>query len=334
MLRLIRARLAMLVIVLFGVSIITFLMAHVLPGDPTAALAGPHPSQETLNSIRTQFGLDKPLPVQYIKYLSNLFHGNLGTSIRSQQPITQEILAFFPATLELVTVAFLLAIGIGIPLGVIAAVKKNTFSDYVIRLFAVGGVSIPLFWGGLVMILIFYAKLGWLPASGRLDIELSSPETITGFYFIDALFGGDKETFINVLKHLVMPSLALGYVQLAFIVRQVRSSMLDALSQDYYLTGRANGLSHRFLVVRYALRNALIPSITIIGLSFGSLLGGAVVTETVFDWPGMGKYVTDSILGRDFPAIMGFTVVIALAYVIINLLVDLLVYSLDPQTRT
>jgi len=323
----------MLVIVLFGVSIITFLMAHVLPGDPTTALAGPHPSQETLNSIRAQFGLDKPLPAQYLSYLSDLFHGDLGTSIRSQQPVTHEMLAFFPATLELVLVAFIVAIAFGIPLGVLAAVKKNSFSDYIIRFFAVGGVSVPLFWGGLVMILIFYAKLGWLPSSGRLDIELSSPESVTGFYTIDTLIAGDKEAFINVLKHLVMPALALGYVQLAFIVRQVRSSMLDALSQDYYLTGRANGLGKRFLVIRYALRNALIPSITIIGLSFGSLLGGAVVTETVFDWPGMGKYVTDSILGRDFPAIMGFTVVIALAYVIINLLVDLLVYSLDPQTR-
>lgn len=333
MLRLVRQRLTMLVLVLFGVSLITFLMSHVLPGDPAAALAGPHPSKEVLQTIRDQFGLDKPLPVQYFKYLNDLMHGNLGISIRGQEPVLTELLRYFPATLELITFAFIFAILLGIPLGVISAVKKNSFTDYLIRLFAVGGVSIPLFWGGLVMILIFYAKLGWFPASGRLDIELNTPNTVTGFYTVDTLLSGDTEAFFNAVRHLVMPAVALGYVQLAFIVRQVRSSMLDALSQDYYLTGRANGLSKRFLVIRYGLRNALIPSITIIGLSFGSLLGGAVVTETIFDWPGMGKYVTDSILGRDFPAIMGFTVVIALAYVIINLIVDLLVYSLDPQTR-
>lgn len=333
MLRLVRQRLMMLVLVLFGVSLITFLMSHVLPGDPAAALAGPHPSKEVLQTIREQFGLDRPLPVQYFKYLSDLMHGNLGNSIRGQEPVLTELLRYFPATLELVTFAFIFAILLGIPLGVISAVKKNSFTDYIVRLFAVGGVSIPLFWGGLVMILIFYAKLGWFPASGRLDIELTTPDTVTGFYTVDALLSGDTEVFFNTVKHLVMPAVALGYVQLAFIVRQVRSSMLDVLSQDYYLTGRANGLSQRFLIIRYGLRNALIPSITIIGLSFGSLLGGAVVTEAIFDWPGMGKYVTDSILGRDFPAIMGFTVIIALAYVIINLLVDLLVYSLDPQTR-
>jgi peptide/nickel transport system permease protein len=332
-LRLVRERLAMLVLVLSGVSVVTFLMSHVLPGDPAAALAGPRPSKEVLRTIRHQFGLDRPLPIQYVSYLNDLIHGNLGTSIRTQDSVTSELLRYFPATLELITFAFIIAILIGIPLGVISAVKKNSFTDYIVRLFAVGGVSIPLFWGGLVLILIFYAKLGWLPASGRLDIELSSPQTVTGFYTIDTLIAGDTEAFFNAVKHLIMPAFALGYVQLAFIVRQVRSSMLDALSQDYYLTGRANGLSKRFLIIRYALRNALIPSITIIGLSFGSLLGGAVVTETIFDWPGMGKYVTESILGRDFPAIMGFTIMIALVYVLINLLVDLLVYSLDPQTR-
>lgn len=333
MFTLIRQRLAMLVFVLFGVSIVTFLISHAIPGDPASALAGPRPSPEVLASIRAQYGLDKPLPLQYVKYLTDLSHGDLGTSIRSQTPVLDDLLTFFPATLELITFAFLFAVTLGIPLGVIAAIKKNKITDYLIRIFAVGGVSIPLFWGGLVMILIFYARLSWFPASGRLDIELSSPNPVTNFYTIDSLIAGDMTAFTNSLRHLAMPAIALGYVQLAFIVRQVRSSMLEALSEDYYLTGRANGLKLRFLTIRYALRNALIPSITIIGLSFGSLLGGAVVTETVFDWPGMGKFVTESILGRDFPAIMGFTVIIALAYVLINLFVDLLVYSLDPQTR-
>ena len=296
-------------------------------------MAGPRPSPEVLASIREQYGLDKPLPLQYVKYVNDLVHGDLGTSIRSQTPVLGELLTFFPATLELISFAFIFAVLVGIPLGVIAAVKRNKITDYLIRIFAVGGVSIPLFWGGLVMILIFYARLSWFPASGRLDIELTSPNPVTNFYTIDSLIAGDMTAFSNSLRHLAMPAIALGYVQLAFIVRQVRSSMLETLSEDYYLTGRANGLEKRFLTIRYALRNALIPSITIIGLSFGSLLGGAVVTETIFDWPGMGKFVTESILGRDFPAIMGFTIIIALAYVLINLVVDLMVYALDPQTR-
>lgn len=333
MLLLIRRRLAMLVLVLFGVSIVTFIMSHLIPGDPALALAGPRPTPELLHRLREQYGLNRPLWTQYAIYMRDLLQGDLGTSIRSQTPVTTDLFHFFPATLELVLTAFIFAIIVGIPLGTYAAVKKDKFTDYIIRIFSIGGVSIPLFWGGLVMILIFYARLDWFPSSGRLSIEMNQPVHITGFFTIDTLLAGDFKAFFNALQHLVMPALALGYVQLAFIVRQVRSSMLEALSQDYYLMGRANGLSNGFLIRRYALRNALIPSITIIGLSFGSLLGGAVVTETIFDWPGMGKYVTESILSRDFPAIMGFTVVVAVAYVLINLIVDLLVYTLDPETR-
>ena len=324
----------MLVLVLFGVSVVTFIMSHLIPGDPAVAIAGPHPTPELLDRIREQYGLNKPLYTQYFMYMRDLLHGNLGISIRSQMPVKNDLFQFFPATFELVSVAFLFAIVWGIPLGVLAAYKKDTITDYLIRVFSIAGVSIPLFWGGLVMLLVFYAKLGWFPSSGRLAIELNQPVRITGFFLVDTLLKGDIKSFLSAAQHLVMPSFALGYVQLAFIVRQVRSSMIDVLGQDYYLTGRANGLAEKFLLVRYGLRNALIPSITIIGLSFGSLLGGAVVTETIFGWPGMGKYVTESILARDFPAIMGFTVVVALAYVLINLLVDLLVYALDPETRS
>ena len=333
MLLLLRRRFAMLFLVLFGVTIVTFVLSHLIPGDPALAIAGPHPTPELLDRIRVQYGLNKPLYIQYFIYMRDLLHGNLGISIRDQMPVRSDLFQFFPATLELVLIAFAFAIILGVPLGAYAALKKDRFADYIIRIFAIAGVSIPLFWGGLVMILIFYAKLDWFPSSGRLAIELNQPPRVTGFFTIDSLIKGDFSAFTSALQHIALPALALGYVQLAFIVRQVRSSMLEALSQDYYLTGRANGLSERFLVVRYALRNALIPSITIIGLSFGSLLGGAVVTETIFGWPGMGKYVTDSILSRDFPAIMGFTVVIAFAYVLINLIVDLLVYALDPETR-
>jgi peptide/nickel transport system permease protein len=333
MLYLIRQRLLMLVFVLFGVTLCTFFMSHVIPGDPAQMMAGPHASADTIRSIRRQLGLDRPLWVQYGTYLWGLLHGDLGISIRTQQPVIHDLAAFFPATLELVLYAFLLAIVTGIPLGVLAAVKRNTVWDYAARVVSLGGVSVPVFWSGLVLILLFYARLGWLPASGRLDPSLPPPPTITGLYTVDSALTGYWADFFNSLWHLVLPAVTLSYVQLSIIVRQVRSSMLEVLGKEFILTGRANGLGRGFLIVRYALRNALVPTITVIGLSIGSLLGGAVVTETVFDWPGMGNYVVQSIASLDFPAIMGFTVVIGAAYVLINLVVDLLHYALDPQIR-
>lgn len=330
---LIRQRLLMLVFVLFGVTVATFLMSHVIPGDPAQMMAGPHASPETLQSIREQLGLNQPLWVQYLDYMKELFHGDLGTSIRTQQPVAQDLFTFFPATLELVLYAFLIAVLFGIPLGVLAAVKRNTFWDYVTRVFSIGGVSIPVFWSGLVLILIFYGHLGWLPASGRLDIDLPKPPMTTGLYTVDSALTGYWADLFNSLWHLVLPAVTLSYVQMSVIMRQVRSSMIEVLSQEFMLTGRANGLGPMFLLIRYGLRNAMVPTITVIGLSFGSLLGGAVVTETIFDWPGMGQYVVQSIASLDFPAIMGFTVVIAAAYVLINLVVDLVHYALDPQIR-
>lgn len=333
MIHLIRQRIYMLVFVLIGVSIATFLMSHVIPGDPAQMMAGPHASEETLLAIRHQLGLDQPLFIQYVDYMRGLLHGDLGTSIRTQQSVTKDLLAFFPATLELVIYAFLIAIVLGIPLGIVAAVKRNSVWDYVARIFSIGGVSIPVFWSGLILILLFYARLGWLPASGRLDLVLPPPPTITGLYTLDSVLTGYWADFFNSLWHLILPATVLAYVQLSLIMRQVRSSMLEVLSQEFMLTGRANGLGRMFLIIRYGLRNAMIPTLTVIGLTFGSLLGGAVVTETIFDWPGMGKYVVESIGSLDFPAIMGFTVVIAVAYVLINLVVDLLYYALDPQIR-
>lgn len=323
----------MLIFVLFGVTVGTFIMSHVIPGDPAQIMAGPHASAQTIAAIRHRLGLDQPLLVQYWDYMKGLLHGNLGISIRTQDPVAKDLIAFFPATLELVLYAFLVAIVLGVSLGVLSAVKKGTWWDYLARVFAIGGVSIPVFWSGLLLILIFYAKVGWLPASGRLDITLPPPPTITGLYTVDSALTGYWADFSNSLWHLVLPAIALSYVQLSVIMRQVRSSMLEVLSKEFMLTGRANGLGRMFLIIRYGLRNAMIPTITVIGLSFGSLLGGAVVTETVFDWPGMGNYVVQSIGSLDFPAIMGFTVVIAIVYVLINLLVDLLHYALDPQIR-
>lgn len=329
----VKQRLIMLVFVIFGVSLITFLMTNVIPGDPARMIVGPRGSEETYQRIREQLGLNDPLLVQYFNYMKGIFTGDLGTSVRTQQPVLDDLIAFFPATLELVIYAFIFAIILGTVIGVLTAVKNNTKWDYIGRFFSITGVSFPVFLSGLIAIIIFYGKLGWLPGSGRLDFFIDPPRQITGMYTIDSLLTGNMEAFKNSLLHLIMPALILGYVQLSTITRQVRSSMLDVLNQEYIRTAKANGLSYWYLIIRYALRNALIPMITVVGVSFGMLLGGAVVTEIVFNWPGMGKYVVDSISFLDFPAIMGFTLLISIGYVLINLIVDLLYIVLDPRVR-
>jgi peptide/nickel transport system permease protein len=333
MLKVIWQRLLMLVLVLACVSVATFLMARVVPGDPAQVIAGPHASPETVASIRHQLGVDKPLMTQYGTYMSGLFHGDLGTSITTHRPVSEDLVTFFPATLELVFYAFLLALVVGVPLAILAAVKRNSVFDYAARIISVAGLSMPTFWFGLVLILIAYGKFGVLPSSGRLNASLPPPPHITGLYTVDAAMTGYWATFVDSLKHLILPVLALAYVQLAVIVRQLRASMITVLGADYVRTARAAGLSGWTIIMRYGLRNALVPVLTIVGISFGTLLGGAVVTETVFDWPGMGNYVVHSIETLDFPAIMGFTILIALAYVLINLVVDLINISLNPEIR-
>jgi peptide/nickel transport system permease protein len=326
-------RLLLLFLVVFGVTLMTFLMSHVIPGDPARMMVGQRASEETLQRVREQLGLDQPLWIQYVQYLKGLLSGDLGISIRTQKPVLDDLITFFPATLELALLAFLFAILIGVPLGVLAAVKKDTFWDHASRLFSIAGVSTPVFWSGLVMILIFYGYLGWFPSSGRLDMDIHPPTRITGLYLVDSLLTLDFIAFKNSLWHILIPALTLSYAQLAIITRQVRASMIEVLEQDYIRTAIANGIHGPYLLFRYALKNALIPAVTVIGTSFGSLLGGAVVTETIFGWPGMGKYVVESIAYLDFPAIMGFSLIIAVGYVLINLLVDLTYYLLNPQIK-
>ena len=326
-------RLAFLIFVVFGVTLITFLLSHVIPGDPAGMMAGQHASSAAVARIRHQLGLDQPIWAQYVDYIKDLLAGNFGTSIRTQNPVLSDLENYFPATLELIIVAFAFAIIIGVPLGILAAVKKDSFWDHASRLFSISGVSIPVFFSGLLVILVFYGYLNWLPSGGRIDTGVHAPTHITGFYILDSLLSGDVIALKSSIHHLLLPALVLSYAQLAIVTRQIRASMLEVLSKDYIRTAVANGIHGYFLLVRYALRNALIPTITVIGTSFGSLLGGAVVTETVFDWPGMGKYVVDSIAYLDFPAIMGFTLIISVGYVFINLIVDLAYYLLNPQMR-
>lgn len=333
MAKIIKDRLVMLIFVVFGVTLITFLLSNIIPGDPARMIVGQRASQETYEHVRELLGLNAPLYQQYLNYMKGIFTGDLGTSIHSGQPVLKEILTFFPATLELIFYAFIIAIILGIILGVLTGVYNNTKIDYLGRIFSISGVSTPVFLSGLLLIILFYEKLGWLPSSGRLSLFIAKPETVTGFYTIDSLLEGNYAAFKDAIKHLIMPAIALSYVQVSAITRQVRSSMIEVLNQDYIRTARANGLSGWTITISYALKNALIPTVTVIGVLLGSLLGGAVVTEIVFNWPGMGKYVVSAIGNLDFPAIMGVTLFIAIGYVLINLVVDLSYLILNPQIR-
>jgi len=301
--------------VLIGVSILTFIISHAIPGDPARIIVGPKASKEAVEAIRKEHGLDRPLPVQYVRYMKGLVQGDLGQSIRNHRPVTKDLADFFPATLELTLASLFLCLTVGIPLGILAAVQRNRLADHVARVFSVIGVSTPVFWLGLMLLLLFYRNLGWLPGSGRLDITSSPPAAVTGLYVIDAILARDWALLKEVLSHLILPAFCLSYVYLAVITRIVRSSMIAVLGQDYITTA------------------CVIPTVTIAGLSLGELLGGAILTETIFAWPGMGKYVVDSINALDFPAIMGFTLLASTAYVAINLGVDVLYAFLNPRIR-
>ena len=317
--------------VLLGVTVMVFVISHAIPGDPAKMIAGPKASRQAVENIRIQHGLDRPLTVQYLKFVRGLLQGDLGVSIRNHRPVTRDLADFFPATLELTLASVGLCLVAGIPLGILSAVRRNRLADHLTRVFSVFGVSMPVFWLGLMLLLVFYRNLGWLPGSGRLDIGFSAPPHVTGLYLMDAVLAGDLETFRNAAAHILLPACCLSYVYLAIMTRIVRSSMIESLGQEYIVTARANGVSEWMIVLKHAFRNSLIPTVTITGLSFGELLGGAILTETIFGWPGMGKYVVDSVNYLDFPAIMGFTLMVALVYVTVNLMVDVLYAFLNPR---
>ncbi len=332
-LRYLRTQLFFLIPVLIGVTMATFLISHVVPGDPARMMAGERASQETVERIRHQLGLDLPIHLQYVNYMKNLFKGELGMSIRNQRPVLDDLKDFFPATLELTLMSLFIVLLVGIPLGILSAVKKDTALDHFARLFSMFGVSMPVFWLGLILLLVFYRDLGWLPGPGRLGVTTMPPPTITGLYIVDSILTGQWHTLLDAIYHIILPSSCLSYVYLAITARMIRSSMLEVMSSEYIRTAEALGFSRKTVIFKYALRNALIPTLTVLGLSFGELLGGAILTETIFAWPGMGKYVVDSIGFLDFPAIMGFTLVISVGYIVANQVVDILYTVLDPQIR-
>jgi peptide/nickel transport system permease protein len=333
LLRFMARRAGLTVFVLFGITLMTFLISHVVPADPVVAYLGEHAPPDLVEKVRHQIGLDRPLPVQYAFYLRDLFHGDLGISIMDNRPVRQDLSEYLPATVELSTAAMLVAIAIGIPTGVVSALYKDRWPDQVARIFALGGTSLPIFYVALLLIGLLYSRLGILPGPGQLSIYTQPPPRITGMVVVDALLSGDWAVLGDALRHLILPAVVLGYYSAALITRMTRGSLLEVLRQDYVRTARAKGLAERRVVLGHALRNALLPTVTVIGLTYGGLLSGAVLTETIFSWPGLGRYATNSVISVDIPAVLGVTLIIAFIYSLANLLVDVLYAYLDPQIR-
>lgn len=322
-----------MVLVLFGVTLVTFTLTHVVPVNPVLALVGDRAPQDVVDRVYHELGLDKPLPVQYVLYVRGLLHGELGVSIADQRPVAEDLARYLPATIELSTAAILVAILVGIPTGIVSAVYRNRWPDHLARVFALGGVSLPVFYTALLGLAIFYVALGWLPGPGQLSPYVTPPPRVTGMVVVDALLTGRWKAFWDGLYHLIMPATVLGWSSAGIIARMVRSSLLEVLNTDYVRTAWAKGLSGRAVVLRHALRNALIPTVTVIGLTYGSLLQGAVLTETIFAWPGVGRYATLSVISIDVPAVLGVTLVAALIYSFVNLVVDIVYAYLDPRIR-
>jgi peptide/nickel transport system permease protein len=328
-------RLLLLPAMLVGITLLTFLLSHAVPADPIAANLGEQAAAnpQIVAAFRHQWGLDRPLPQQYLIYVWRLVHGDMGTSISTHQAVATDLEQDLPATVELAFAAMLISLAVGIPLGILAGVRRDTAVDQITRGSSLIGVSMPVFWLGLVALLVFYAWLGWAPSAGQLNPRLSRPPSVTGFVVIDALLAGDAGVARDALAHLVLPALVLSAYSIGVITRMMRGSMLDVLGEDYVRTARAKGLPALRVTLRHAARNALLPVITIVGLSFGGLLSGAVITETVFAWPGLGSYAFRSATSLDFPAIMGVGIVVASVYVFANLLVDIAYAVADPRIR-
>ena len=327
------ARLAFMALMLFGLLCITFAISHVAPGDPARLAAGPDASASMVETVRRHYGLDQPLPVQFARYVRGIATGDLGESIRSKNRVVDDLRRFFPNTFELVTLALALAVIVGVPLGMLSAVRQNTWVDHLTRVVSVSGVALPAFWLGLMLQLFLALHLGWLPLGGRLNLTTPPPEPITHLLFVDALLRGQWRTFTDALAHAVLPVVTLCFPALASIMRVNRAEMIETLRQDYIRTARASGVSTGRVVARYALRNAMIPTLTMIGLRYGWMLGGTVLVETVYDWPGIGLYAVASAVSSDFQPIMGVTLLIGLKFMVANLLVDVAYGWLDPRLR-
>jgi peptide/nickel transport system permease protein len=333
-LKLLLSRLATTIPSVIGVVVVTFALTRLLPGDPAAYFAGLAASPKAIEEIRVKLGLNKSLPEQFVAYIGDLLHGNLGNSLSTGQPVVTEIANRLPASAELTLVALLLAVVIAIPLGVLAAVKQGTWIDHLCRIVTTAGVSLPVFFTGLLFAYLFYYVLQIAPApSGRLDVFISAPKDITGFYLIDSALTGNGEAFVGTLKQLALPAISMAIFSLAPLARMTRGSMLSVLGSDFIRTARASGLAPRTVVFAYAFRNAVLPVITVLGMVFSFLLGANVLVETVFAWPGIGLYAVNALITSDYAPVQGFVLTMAVLYIILNLVIDFLYGLVDPRVR-
>src|SRR6476620_1011064 len=327
-------RLATAIPSLVGVIVISFLLTRVLPGDTASYFAGPAATPQAIAEVRKQLGLDKSLPEQFARYVVDLAHGDLGNSLTTGQPVVTEIANRLPASGELTLLGLLFALGIAVPLGVLAAIREGSWIDHLCRVIVTTGVSLPVFFTGLVLVYLFYFRLGWSPAPlGRLDVFYSAPTTITGFYLIDTLFARDFEAFRSALSQLILPATTLAIFSLAPIARMTRASMLAVLASEFVRTARASGLSPSTVIVTYAFRNAMLPVITTLSMVFSFLLGANVLVEKVFAWPGIGSYAVEALISSDFAPVQGFVLTMAVMYVLLNLVIDILYGVIDPRVR-
>ena len=333
MLAFVARRLALIIPTFVGVTLIAFALIRLIPGDPVENLSGERGMDPARRErLLHEFGLDRPLPVQYAEYVGQVLRGDLGTSLTTHEPVLQEFLTLFPATVELAFFALLFAVVVGLPAGIVAALKRNTVADYAVMGVSLAGYSMPIFWWALLLILFFSVHLGWTPVSGRIAVQFDVP-AVTGFMLVDALRSGEPGAFRSAVSHLILPAIALGTIPLAVIARMTRSSMLEVLREDYVRTVRAKGLSRWRVVVVHALRNALIPVITVIGLQVGLLLSGAILTETIFSWPGIGNWLIHGVQSRDYPVVQGGILLVATIVIAVNLVVDTLYGVVNPRIR-
>lgn len=317
-----------------GIILITFLLSRVLPGDPAVMIAGEQAPPDVIAKIRVELGLDQPVYIQFVDYVKKLFQGDFGTAWHTGHAVLQDFASRLPATVELTLASILIAILVAIPVGIIAAVKKESILDHISRIFSLIGACVPIFWLGLMLIFLFYSKWGVFPAPmGRISDGINPPTSITGLYLLDSLLSGDMVAFKDSLSHLILPAICLSTGTMAIVARMMRSSMLEVIGQDYIRTARAKGMHESKVIMKHALSNAFIPTLTLLGLQFGFLIGGAVITETIFSWPGVGGYITDSILATDYAPIQAFTLISAIVFSVVNLIVDVLYGVFDPRIR-
>ena len=333
MLRFLLTRFSLVIPTFFGMTLLAFFLIRLVPGDPIETLAGERGIDPVRHEmLRKEYGLDRPIMVQYGIYISRVLHGDLGKSMITQAPVLSEFAALFPATIELALCAIIFALVVGIPAGIIAAVRRNSIFDHGVMGVSLTGYSMPIFWWGLLLILLFSVQLGWTPVSGRISVQYFI-EPVTGFLTIDALLSGEKGAFKSAVSHLILPTIVLGTQPLAIIARMTRSAMLEVLGEDYIRTARAKGLSTIRVIAVHALRNALIPVVTVIGLQVGVLFTGAILTETIFSWPGVGKWLIEAISRRDYPVLQGGVLLLGLIVMAVNLLVDVTYGVINPRIR-